>query len=165
MRFSTKSQPQAFQLTMAGDRRWGTVRLGKTWLKWQGIAKSPPNHLTSTKASFAWVANRIHSNFWQSDLKRAMSYGPVCSHLGAIHLGTPGVGIVDGSLALARRLIDFFNLPIPIPCATQWKWFSRGWPTEWGQCRTNPSLRCFIKSLNVYNARANAKTNKAVYTV
>ena len=76
----------------------------------------------------------------------------VCSHLGAVHLGTPGVGIVDGSLALARRLIDFFNLPIPIPFATQWKWFSRGWPTEWGQCRTNPSPRCYIKSLNVYNA-------------
>ena len=45
----------------------------------------------------------------------------VCSHLGAVHLGTPGVGIVDGSLALARRLIDFFNLPIPVPCATQWE--------------------------------------------
>ena len=43
------------------------------------------------------------------------------SDLGAVHLGTPGVGIVDGSLALARRLIDFFNSPIPVPCATQWE--------------------------------------------
>jgi len=43
----------------------------------------------------------------------------VRSHSGAVHLGTPVVGIVDGSLALARRLIDFFNSPIPIPCATQ----------------------------------------------
>ena len=51
---------------------------------------------------------------------------------GAVHLGTPGVGIVDGSLALARRLIDFFDLPVPIPYATQWKWFSRGWPIQNG---------------------------------
>ena len=72
---STKSQLQAFQLTMAGVDGWGTVRLGKAWLKWQGIAKSPQNHLMSTKASFAWLAYRIHSNFWQSDFKRAMSYG------------------------------------------------------------------------------------------
>ena len=52
--------------------------------------------------------------------------------LGAVHLGTPGVGIVDGVLALARRLMDFFDLPIPIPYATQWKWFSRGWPIQNG---------------------------------
>ena len=40
--------------------------------------------------------------------RRTMDH--VCSHLGAVHLGTPGVGMVDGSLALARRLIDFdFN--------------------------------------------------------
>ena len=133
------------------------------WLQRHGIAKSPLNHLMSAKVRVAWLACRIHSSFSQSDFKRAMDH--VCSHLGAVHLGTPGVGIVDGSLALARRLIDFFNLPIAIPCATQWRWFSRGWPTEWGQCRTNPSLRCYIKSLNVYNAcvgHVNAKTNKAV---
>ena len=119
---STKSRLQAFQLTMAGDRRW------KAWLKWQGIAKSPQNHLMSTKASFAWLPYRIHSNFDKMILNGLGARDHVCSHLGAVHLGTPGVGIVDGSLALARRLIDFFDLPISIPCATQWKWFSRGWP-------------------------------------
>ena len=81
---STKSRLQAFQLTMAGDRRW------KAWLKWQGIAKSPQNHLMSTKASFAWLACRIHSNFWQSDFKRAMSYGSCVFPFGGSSLGHTG---------------------------------------------------------------------------
>ena len=161
-----------YKITTAGfptDNGWGSTSeepwdLEKPDYKLQGIATSPLSHLMSTKASFAWLAYRIHSNFCDKvTLNGLWAMDHACLHLGAVHLGTPGVGIVDGSLALAGRQIDFFNLPIPIPCATQWKWFSRGWPTEWGQCRTNPSLRCYIKSLNVYNAcvcHVNAKTKK-----
>ena len=69
---------------------WGIVRLGKAWLKWQGIAKPPLNNLMSTKASFASILVQEFIQIWQSDLKRAMSYGSCVFPFGGSSLGHTG---------------------------------------------------------------------------